>query len=123
MSKKLVFVFSLLLAFALCAVAADISGKWTGQVPGRQGQARETSFTFKVAGETLTGSMAGGQGQEVALSEGKISGDTISFVIVRERNGNQMKQNYSGKIVGEEIQMKRERPNGDPVTFTLKRAN
>ncbi len=59
--------------------------------------------------------------RRVGRREGdKVTGDTLSFVVVRERNGNQMKQNYSGTIAGDEIQMKRERPNGDPVTFTLK---
>src|SRR5262249_35022852 len=30
---------------------ADVSGKWTAQVPGRDGQPQETTFTFKVEGD------------------------------------------------------------------------
>src|SRR5450756_168964 len=48
MSKTLLLVVTILLALAIGALAADISGKWVAQVPGRSGQARETTFTFKV---------------------------------------------------------------------------
>src|SRR5215813_9105906 len=36
---------------------ADINGKWTAQVPGREGQPQETTFTFKVEGDKLTGTV------------------------------------------------------------------
>ena len=47
-----------LLACGMAALAADVTGKWTAQVPGRQGQTRETTFTFKQDGETLTGTVS-----------------------------------------------------------------
>ena len=52
MPKKLILMFSILLVVAIGALAADISGKWTAQVPGRGGQSREATFTFKVKGVT-----------------------------------------------------------------------
>ena len=121
MTKRLIFVFTILLVVALAALAADITGKWVAQIPGRGGQARETTFTFKVDGSMLTGSMSGRQG-ETAISDGKVSGDSISFVITTERGGETMKWTYTGKVVGNEIQMKREGGQGAAREFTAKRA-
>ena len=50
---------ALVLAATLVAQAADITGKWTAQVPGRDGQTSEQTFTFKVEGEKLTGTTTG----------------------------------------------------------------
>src|SRR5204863_290003 len=96
--KKLFLAATLLMAMSLVAMAADVSGKWTAQVPGRGGQMADTTFTFKAAGESLTGSMTGFQGAEVPIAEGKVSGDNISFTTSIERNGNTIKQNYTGTV-------------------------
>jgi len=122
MRNRFLSVFTLLLAFAIVASAADVAGKWTAQVPSRSGQARETTFNFKVAGDKLTGTMSGREGQEIAISDGKVSGDTLSFTITMERGGNTMKQTYTGKIAGDEIQFKRESGQGSPREFVAKRA-
>ena len=121
MTKRLVLVFSVLLVVAIGALAADVTGKWVAQVPGRSGQTRETTFTLKVDGDKLTGSMSGRQG-ETPISEGKLSGDTVSFVIARERGGETVKETYTGKISGDQIQFKREGGRGGATEFTAKRA-
>lgn len=108
--------------FAGAALAADVTGKWTAQVPGRNGQAREMTFDLKAEGATLTGTVSGGQGGGNAISEGKVTGDEISFVVSIERNGNTMKQTYTGKAAGDEIKFKRQGQRGEPVEFTAKRA-
>ena len=100
-------VFILLLA-AVAAFAADVSGKWVAQVPGRGGETREATFTFKVDGNQLTGSVSGRRG-DVAISDGKIDGDDISFAQVMEFNGNQVKLLYKGKVSGGEIKFTRQR--------------
>ena len=115
-------VFILLLA-AVAAFAADVSGKWVAQVPGRGGETREATFTFKVDGNQLTGSVSGRRG-DVAISDGKIDGDDISFTQVMEINGNQMKLLYKGKVSGSEIKFTRQREGGErSVEFTAKRAS
>jgi len=121
MTKRLFFVFTVLLVVALAALAADITGKWVAQVPGRGDQTRETTFNFKVDGDKLTGTMSGRQG-ETAISDGKITGDSISFVITTERGGETMKWTYTGKVAGDQIQMKREGGQGAAREFTAKRA-
>jgi hypothetical protein len=107
------FVISLLTA---AASAADISGKWSGQVPSR-GETAAATFTFKVDGEKLTGSMTGPQG-DVALEEGKVSGDQISFTTA----GGNAKILFKGTIAGDEIKMTRTREGGQAREFTIKRA-
>jgi len=108
---------------ALTALAADVTGKWTAQVPGRGGQAREATFTFKVDGNALTGTVSGRRG-EMPISEGKIDGDQISFAQVMEFNGNSMKIVYKGTVSGDEIKFTRTRDGSDqpPQEFTAKRA-
>jgi hypothetical protein len=126
MKTRLAF-FSFYLAIIVAAVvwAADLNGKWTAQVPGRQGNAQETTFTFKVEGDKLTGTVSGQQG-ETPIADGKISGDEISFTVTRERQGNTIKQLFKGKVAGDEIKFTRstEGRQGDrpPVEFTAKRA-
>lgn len=115
-------VFILLLA-AVAAFAADVSGKWVAQVPGRGGETREATFTFKVDGNQLTGSVSGRRG-DVAISDGKIDGDDISFAQVMEFGGNQVKLLYKGKVSGSEIKFTRQREGGErTVEFTAKRAS
>jgi hypothetical protein len=116
--------------FALCAVtavAADISGKWTAQIPGRDGTPQEQVFTFKVSGGSLTGTVSGGRGDQ-EISEGKVSGDDVSFVVVRKMQDREMKTTYKGTVAGNEIKFTSVRPGrdgaaGTPVTFTAKKSS
>jgi hypothetical protein len=104
---------------------ADLDGKWTAQIPGRDGQPQETTFTFKVEGDKLTGTVSGRQG-DTPIADGKISGDEISFTVTRERQGATIKQLYKGKIAGDEIKFTRSTEGGQggrpPVEFTAKKA-
>ena len=118
MTKRLMLIFAILLVAAIGALAADIAGKWVAQVPGRGGQSRETTFTFKVDGDKLTGTMSDGQGGSVAITDGKVTGDTVSFSITTERG----KRTYTGTISGAEIKFKRE-GGQNAQEFTAKRSS
>jgi hypothetical protein len=112
---------ALLLAAGL-AQAADATGKWTAQVPGRDGQTRETTFNLKAEGEKLTGTMSGRNG-DMPIADGKIKGDEVSFNMTFNFQGNPMKVEYTGKVVGDEIKFKRHREGQtEPTEFTAKRA-
>src|SRR5579864_1126110 len=84
---------------AMTASAADVSGKWTAQVPGRNGQTRETTFSLKADGDKLTGTMSGPQG-EIGIKDGMISGDNISFKVALEFNGNSFVLLFKGVVSG-----------------------
>jgi hypothetical protein len=110
------------LLFAGMAQAADVSGKWVAQVPGRDGQTRETTFNLKAEGEKLTGTMSGRQG-DVAIADGKVKGDELSFDVTMTFGGNTVKVDYTGKAAGDEIKFKRHREGSEQSTeFTAKRS-
>jgi hypothetical protein len=110
----------LLLGVSFGVLAADVTGKWTAQVPGRSGQMREQTFNFKADGEKLTGSISGRQG-DIAIADGKASGDSISFTVKMEYGGNSVEQKYTGTVAGDEIKFKREGGQGPAREFTAKR--
>ena len=108
---------------ALTALAADVTGKWTAQVPGRGGQTREATFNFKADGNTLTGTVSGRMG-DTPISDGKIDGDQISFTQTMEFGGNSVKLIYKGTVSGDAIKFTRTRDGGEGQgqEFTAKRA-
>jgi hypothetical protein len=119
--RALCLTVCMVIASAAVAWAADVSGKWVAEVPGRQGTS-ESTFNFKVEGDKLTGTVTGRAG-EAAISDGKIAGDDVSFSISRELRGRSFKSNYKGKIAGDEIKFTMTIAGVDrpPVEFTAKR--
>ena len=112
MKLRLFLILTVALAlFTTGAFAADITGKWTAETKGRDGETRTQTFDLKQDGNTLTGTVSTQMG-ESKISDGKVDGDNISFVVKMERNGNEMKMPYTGKISGNEIQFKVESPRG-----------
>jgi hypothetical protein len=114
---------ALCLAFAGAAMAADVTGKWTAQVPGRGGELRETTFNFKVDGSTLTGTVSSQRGDS-QITDGKVEGDNISFTVKRSFGGNEVTILYKGTVSGSEIKFKSEFQGGQgrTVEFVAKRA-
>ena len=120
MYHKTLAVITLFLAVSIGALAADVAGTWTAQVPGRSGT-RDTKFTFKVDGDKLTGTMSV-EGQATAIADGKASGSDLSFTASVDRGGNTIKYNFTGKLAGDAIQFKRDGGQGQAREFTAKRA-
>ena len=101
--------------------AADIDGKWKGQLPGRDGNMRDIAFDFKSDGTILGGTMQGFRG-EVPITEGKIENGVIRFKVTVNLAGNSMAMNYEGAQTGSELRMKM--ANADSprsVEFLLKK--
>jgi hypothetical protein len=121
--RSLSLAGAFVLAATLVAHAADITGKWTAQVPGRDGQTRETTFNFKVDGEKLTGTTTGMNG-DVPITDGSIKGDAVAFNVVANFNGTDVKIVYKGTVAGDEIKFTRQREGSDrpPAEFVAKRA-
>ena len=104
--------FLLLTGFAL---AADIDGKWAGEIVG---QGMEIAFTFKAEGTTLTGVHIV-NGQETPIKDGKIDGNTISFTVTLDLGG-ESKIPHKGTLSGDQIKMTYEMM-GQPGEILLKR--
>ena len=64
---------------AATAFAADLTGKWSGEMPGQNGDTFHISYTFKQDGAKLTGSVKSPRGEDIEIADGKIDGDKVSF--------------------------------------------
>jgi hypothetical protein len=138
MNRRLLYVGAILLAVALVAMAADaIGGKWTYEQPSRGGGGggggtpRIITLDLKVDGATLTGTIlqpmggrgGGGGGTPPAptptqITNGKVSGSTISFDVTRETQNGSMTTKYEGTVSGSELKLKitRTGQDGSPQT-------
>lgn len=103
------------------ATNTDPSGTWSWTMKGRQrGPDRKVTLKLKVDGSKVTGTISmpgrGGQTNEAEIKDGKVTGDEVTFNVVRERNGNTITTKYNGKISGDTIKGKMEfERNGEPV--------
>ena len=108
-------------ALTLCvAFAADIDGKWTGQVQGRRGTQTQT-IMLKASDNTLTGSVQGGRGGPVEISNGTIDGDHVSFTVVREFGENKITQQFKGTLSGGVLKLTESGGRGEPREVTAQR--
>jgi hypothetical protein len=101
MRNRVLWLAAAGLALLSLAVAADVSGKWKAEFTTPDGTARVNTFTFKVDGGNLSGTVSGGQ-DETPITKGKITGDDISFTAERPFGT----FTYAGKIGASEIQFK-----------------
>jgi hypothetical protein len=124
MTKKLLFVTTILLVVTFAAFAADVSGKWTYQQPGRGGgDPVPVTITLKADGAKLTGSVpgfgrGGAAGTPSEIANGKVTGDSIYFEVKRAgRDGAETVTKYEGTLSGDDLKLKVTRPafgGGDP---------
>jgi enterochelin esterase-like enzyme len=102
----------MLLALAvasLSALAADIAGTWKAEFNTQRGLQKYT-FTLKQDGTKVTGKASverDGEKREAELKEGKIEGDTVTFVEPLKIQDNEVNITYTGKISGNEIKFTR----------------
>jgi hypothetical protein len=108
-------------AASLLLMGADVSGEWSGSVPGRDGQMRALSFTFRQAGEKLEGFMRGPNGAQVALANGVVQGDEIRFQVAVPLGERVVTQQYSGRVSGSEIALKVQREGRDRAAEVIVR--
>src|SRR5260221_2346107 len=116
----------LVICCALNLICADLTGIWIGRMPARNGEFQDIAFKYTQDEATLGGKLYGDY-QSTAITEGKITGDQISFLVIApEQNGNQINRTrlrFTGVIKDGEIELTREREgstnagNGGDVLF------
>jgi hypothetical protein len=130
MKKLLCICAALMMALGTLTAhaATSITGSWTGEMNGGQGGFQLT-FTFKQDGATLTGTVSGGQGDPIAISEGKVDGDKISFKVVIQggttiTHEGTIVASADGNSAGDTIKLTSKSDNGQfpGGEMTLKRA-
>src|ERR1700741_4142156 len=94
---------------SLSAFAADITGTWKAEFETQRGLQKYT-FTLKQEGTSVTGKAnveRDGEKREAELREGKVEGDTVTFVEPLKIQDNEINITYTGKITADEIKFTR----------------
>lgn len=114
--KRMISACAIVLLAMTSAWAADVAGKWTAHVPGAQGQGdSDITLVFMVDGEELTGTIDNSlMPGEVEIEEGEISGDDVSFSLMRRIGEVDMKVVWTGTVSEDEIKFTREAQGGGP---------
>src|SRR5438874_2657016 len=114
------FVMCALVLVAAPARAADVDGKWAGSLDTPMGTVN-VGFNFKADGGTLTGTTTGPDGGDIAIKNGKIDGDKISFVVSLDFGGMAFDLNYTGVVKPTELALTID-VMGMQMAFTAKKA-
>jgi len=93
-----------LLLVASPAFASDIEGTWSGAIDTPNGPI-PVSYSFKRAGEILTGATVAPDGSTLPISNGKITGNMLSFTLTLDFGGGTTTFNYTGEISGSELKL------------------
>lgn len=104
----------------VAAYAADITGSWKADLETPQGKVQVT-YAFRQDGEKLTGTWQAAQSPTVDISDGKVIGDKVSFIVKVDPSG-KIAFPHEGTIKGDEIQLVM-KPSGEfpGSTVTAKR--
>ena len=106
MTRKLWAFALFFLLSAATALAGDFNGKWAAQFDTQIGMQKYT-FEFHVDGNKLTGKAVNELFGSNDIAEGKIDGDSITFVEPLNFQGNDLRIVYTGKISGDSIKFTR----------------
>jgi enterochelin esterase-like enzyme len=107
--KTLITLFALAVV-SIVARAADVSGTWKAEFDTQRGLQKYT-FHLKQEGAAVSGKASvemTDQKREAEFKEGKVEGDTVSFVEIVNAQGNDLRITYTGKISGDEIKFTRQ---------------
>ena len=103
--RTLGMFFALVALACMAAFGAAVDGKWTVETQGRNGT-QTLTLTLQSDGSNLTGSLVGGRGGSVEITEGKMDGANVTFKVVRAgRNGGTQTVTYSGTLSGDDLKL------------------
>jgi hypothetical protein len=104
---------------AATAMAADVTGTWTGVATTADGTTLQLTFIFKQDGNTLTGTVQLPANDPITISNGKVDGDKFSF----DDSFNGLTIHHECTVDGDTIEMAAKPDSGDfPGTkFTVTR--
>jgi enterochelin esterase-like enzyme len=108
----------------LTAQAADIAGQWRADFDSQIGQ-QKYLFNFQVNEGKLSAKAtaeARGEKREVEFQDPKLQGDTLTFVEMRKLQDNEMRIEYTGKVIDKEIKFTRKVGEFGSQEFVAQRA-
>jgi hypothetical protein len=115
MKRMVIWAGAAIALSAATAFAGDITGKWTASFDTQIGTQNYT-YDFKADGNKLTGK-AKSQFAESEITEGTIKDDDVAFVENLDFQGQPIRIEYKGKLVGDELKLTRK--VGDIATEEL----
>ena len=95
---------------SLSALAADVTGTWKAEFETQRGLQKYT-FNLKQDGTNVTGKASvemTDQKRDAEFKEGKVEGDTVTFVELLKIQDNEVRITYTGRISGNEIKFTRQ---------------
>ncbi len=92
-----IILFLIASSMAFCA---DVTGTWKAQIQV-ENNTMNVTFNFKVDGSQLTGTARSDRGEQ-KITDGKVEGNEISFVVLTDA----YRAVTKGTVSGDEIQMK-----------------
>lgn len=98
-----------LAVISLSALAADVTGTWKAEFDTQIGLQKYT-FTLKQDGSGVTGKASvdtNGEKREAEFKEGKVEGDTVTFVELLKIQDNDIRVTFTGKLSANEIKFTR----------------
>jgi hypothetical protein len=121
-------LFVSLLFSSLTLLGADFAGVWIGQIPvGKDGALQDIMFQITQTGPAIGGKMYGDY-QSSPISEARVSGDLITFVVVgAQQSGNEInttRLRFTGSLKDGALELTRDREGattaGNGGTFVVK---
>jgi len=110
--KKHLIALLLLAATALTLSAASLDGMWSAQVTTKPKKAAadwkapEFDLNLKTEGDKLTGTVSAAnakRAQQAQIQDGKVTGDSFTFVTMQKTKDGESKIVWSGTLKGEEM--------------------
>jgi len=87
---------------AMAAAPADVTGSWAGSFDFN-GNAVQVTFKLTSSGQTMTGTVEGMGPAPVQIHDGKIEGNTVTFSVDVDYQGQTYTLQYKGKVTPAEI--------------------
>ncbi len=120
MKRKILTTALFLCGIAVCVAAAiaGIDGKWSGVLNAPDGNQYPLTYSFKVDGNTLGGTLDV-NGMSIPIDSGRVNGNDIKFSVTVESRGYSHRARYyaAGDSIGLDVDFA-----GTKTHTTLKRA-
>jgi hypothetical protein len=119
MRALLAGLLAVVLLTSMPLTAATVDGKWAGSIDTPMGPLPVT-YDFKADGATLNGTTGTPDGGMIAIKNGKVDGDKISFTVDLDFGGMAFSLSYTGVVSADQIKI-----TGDfmgmPFEYVVKR--
>jgi hypothetical protein len=93
-----------MLFVSMPVAAATVDGKWAGSLETPMGTI-PVSYEFKADGAVLMGTTGTPDGGTVAIKNGKVDGDKISFTVDLDFGGMAFTLSYTGVVAADNIKI------------------